>query len=390
MKVEVRVGKCQEESPVLHCLRDLTAQDTTPVCNQGHVKYIHDAGKTTLEVPDEGDVSKIRVRDGPVCSKCLKVLQTEHREAPQGEAKLKLRYVSPEEKEDIATSYDILGPMRKALVTQFGVAAGEGRLATIPEWPVVEKKAKDFLEHLQWKVADNVSAPKPAEWWTEQFTLAAEFLIKERGVKLKDVSAELLKVMPVGKTKLLRYLPDKYKNPEKVAAGKKGGRPARFEKTDINAVPPRVVSPGTSPPAHVLAPPAMFEAVRLQEGRRRDLPKEDPDKKNFGIRCRVCGCSEDDACEGGCSWVERDICSQCILRVEKSGQGGGQELWYHFALVAPIGFAKEPGPNHVFDVTVPRHALQKAAAARKKDGVADRDIFVDNCMVRDRGLKKGQ
>ncbi len=28
--------------------------------------------------------------------------------------------------------------------------------------------------------------------------------------------------------------------------------------------------------------------------------------------CRVCGCSELNACEGGCSWVEKDLCSACI------------------------------------------------------------------------------
>lgn len=28
-------------------------------------------------------------------------------------------------------------------------------------------------------------------------------------------------------------------------------------------------------------------------------------------KCRVCGCTEDNACEGGCSWVEDDLCSAC-------------------------------------------------------------------------------
>lgn len=28
-------------------------------------------------------------------------------------------------------------------------------------------------------------------------------------------------------------------------------------------------------------------------------------------QCRVCGCTEDDACEGGCAWVEEDLCSEC-------------------------------------------------------------------------------
>ncbi|SDU42173.1 hypothetical protein [Jiangella alkaliphila] len=27
--------------------------------------------------------------------------------------------------------------------------------------------------------------------------------------------------------------------------------------------------------------------------------------------CRECGCTDDDACEGGCSWVEPDLCSTC-------------------------------------------------------------------------------
>lgn len=27
--------------------------------------------------------------------------------------------------------------------------------------------------------------------------------------------------------------------------------------------------------------------------------------------CRLCGCSDDRACEGGCSWVSADLCSRC-------------------------------------------------------------------------------
>ena len=29
-------------------------------------------------------------------------------------------------------------------------------------------------------------------------------------------------------------------------------------------------------------------------------------------QCRVCGCSEYNACPGGCYWVEEDLCSQCV------------------------------------------------------------------------------
>lgn len=35
-------------------------------------------------------------------------------------------------------------------------------------------------------------------------------------------------------------------------------------------------------------------------------------KANEGIqRCRVCGCTDDRACPGGCYWVETDLCSAC-------------------------------------------------------------------------------
>lgn len=29
--------------------------------------------------------------------------------------------------------------------------------------------------------------------------------------------------------------------------------------------------------------------------------------------CRQCGCTDDNACEGGCHWVEDDLCSACAV-----------------------------------------------------------------------------
>ena len=29
-------------------------------------------------------------------------------------------------------------------------------------------------------------------------------------------------------------------------------------------------------------------------------------------RCRICGCTDENACYGGCSWVEIDLCSKCM------------------------------------------------------------------------------
>lgn len=30
-------------------------------------------------------------------------------------------------------------------------------------------------------------------------------------------------------------------------------------------------------------------------------------------KCRICGCSDRDACAGSCAWVEPDLCSTCAL-----------------------------------------------------------------------------
>lgn len=34
------------------------------------------------------------------------------------------------------------------------------------------------------------------------------------------------------------------------------------------------------------------------------------------MRCRVCGCTDERACAGGCSWVDGDICSGCFRVAE--------------------------------------------------------------------------
>ena len=37
----------------------------------------------------------------------------------------------------------------------------------------------------------------------------------------------------------------------------------------------------------------------------------------FEVRsCRVCGCTDEHACEGGCTWVEEDLCSACAEKAE--------------------------------------------------------------------------
>lgn len=44
------------------------------------------------------------------------------------------------------------------------------------------------------------------------------------------------------------------------------------------------------------------------------IPSGPPDGSEKPRACRICGCTEDRACLGGCSWIEDDLCSnpECI------------------------------------------------------------------------------
>lgn len=46
---------------------------------------------------------------------------------------------------------------------------------------------------------------------------------------------------------------------------------------------------------------------------RHPIPEdfEEPRPRKKKAKCRVCGCTDDHACEGGCYWVEKDLCSTC-------------------------------------------------------------------------------
>jgi hypothetical protein len=40
--------------------------------------------------------------------------------------------------------------------------------------------------------------------------------------------------------------------------------------------------------------------------------RDGPDLASVKLRaCRECGCTEQSACEGGCYWVDEDLCSKC-------------------------------------------------------------------------------
>jgi hypothetical protein len=52
--------------------------------------------------------------------------------------------------------------------------------------------------------------------------------------------------------------------------------------------------------------------INVLGGEETTLPPR-PDLRPLGIRqCRACGCTDRCACDGGCSWVETDLCSACV------------------------------------------------------------------------------
>jgi len=53
-----------------------------------------------------------------------------------------------------------------------------------------------------------------------------------------------------------------------------------------------------------------------------ELPEREPEARALyviwsGLRaCRVCGCTDDWACDGECEWVGVDLCSECVGKAE--------------------------------------------------------------------------
>lgn len=46
-------------------------------------------------------------------------------------------------------------------------------------------------------------------------------------------------------------------------------------------------------------------------------PKPDFIGEGIQRKCRICGCTDDHACPGGCYWIENDLCSACSEKARK-------------------------------------------------------------------------
>lgn len=67
--------------------------------------------------------------------------------------------------------------------------------------------------------------------------------------------------------------------------------------------------------AELVATRLLGEAVPIDA----DLYPEGPDLAALGVRaCRECGCTDEFGCDGGCWWVEADLCSACVAPVAEA------------------------------------------------------------------------
>ncbi len=124
--------------------------------------------------------------------------------------------------DDLRESFAKLGPIRPALVTKFGVAAGETRKKANPAWPKQVVNVKSFYDHLRLRAADNIHARKPVVWWAALLGEAGEELMKS-GVKPGRITERLMQDFPLAERTILAYLPRKYKSTARVRAGSLGG-----------------------------------------------------------------------------------------------------------------------------------------------------------------------
>lgn len=87
-----------------------------------------------------------------------------------------------------------------------------------------------------------------------------------------------------------------------------------------------------------------IEAVsdeRFEDNELEDTDFEEKDEQ----KCRVCGCTWDNACEGGCYWVEDDLCSKCAEKEANTLPSRPLEL-----IEAEINFYKAQTASGIIEI----------------------------------------
>jgi hypothetical protein len=65
---------------------------------------------------------------------------------------------------------------------------------------------------------------------------------------------------------------------------------------------------------------AVDDAIRDSVPALHDDELPIPIPSSLGPVCRVCRCSEEDACDGGCGWAEPDLCTACVVEAKHATQ----------------------------------------------------------------------
>lgn len=92
--------------------------------------------------------------------------------------------------------------------------------------------------------------------------------------------------------------------------------------------------------------------------------------RNGLARCRVCGCTEMEACEPTCSWVEADLCDSCQVTVTAVTQwflrAHRPSMRILFTELSAV-LTRDPGPylNRLY-LTPIAPATQPAAPRRRR------------------------
>jgi hypothetical protein len=80
----------------------------------------------------------------------------------------------------------------------------------------------------------------------------------------------------------------------------------------IDQADPAARRPRSTAGVEALALLMDYVGIYVLGGEESTLPPR-PDLHPLGIRqCRACGCTDNFACDGGCSWIETDLCSACV------------------------------------------------------------------------------
>lgn len=180
---------------------------------------------------------------------------------------------------ELRQSYKVRGPLRKCIITPFGLAAGHLRKLAVPEWPelVLEKdRCPDYYTHLQYAVADNLADRNRDAWWTKVLGEAARELEKQ-GVQPGDIANRIVKDFGLSTSRVYRYLPNEFKMKEKQVSPGRPQSPVFTPKTEPVAGPTEsAAGPGVAAPEKVEEQPKEQRQVPVRPGGPVEVHPREP------------------------------------------------------------------------------------------------------------------